>query len=124
MNAVPYQGMFGQALQTMTSNKGMAYVQEQQGEELYTSRKHVDYYIFFDIYGRLFNAVHAIGFSKWFAYRTTSLGRELSEMESSRGKWYASDKNLDFIIRSHAHYFVHISFSHSQGLNKSRLAVS
>ena len=124
MKAVPYQGIFGQALQTMTVNKGMAYVQEQARQELYTGRKHVDNYIFFDIYGKLFNAVHAIGFSKWFAYRTTSLGRELSEMEFSRGKWYGSDKNLDFIIRSHAHYFVHISFTNSQGLDKSRMAVS
>jgi hypothetical protein len=119
LNAVPYEGIFGQALQTMESNKGMTYVQEEGEEPLYTGRKHVDNYIFFDMHGRLFNAVHAIGFSKWFAYRTTSLGRELAEMEFSRGKWYASDKNLDFIIRSHAHYFCDISFSHSQGIINS-----
>jgi hypothetical protein len=57
-----------------------------------------------------------IGFSKFFAYKTISLGRELAEMEFSRGKWYASNKNLDFITRSHAHYFVHIEFSNSHGI--------
>jgi hypothetical protein len=114
-NFVPYSGIFGQALETMQSNKGMAIVQE-QGEPLYTARKHVDNYIFFDIYGRLFNAVHAISFTKWFAYKTTSLGRELADMEFSRGKWYGSDRNLDFLIRSHAHYFVHIEFSNSHGI--------
>jgi hypothetical protein len=114
-NFVPYEGIFGQALQAMKSSKGMAYVQE-GAEPLYTGRKHVDNYIFFDIYGRLFNAVHAISFNKWFAYKTTSIGRELAEMEFSRDKWYASDKNLDVIIRSHTHYFVHIEFSNSHGI--------
>ena len=68
-----------------------------------------------DVNGRLFNITHHLGFNRWFAYRTTSLAREMADMEFQRGKYYPADRNLDFIVRSHVHYFVEVGYTTQHG---------
>lgn len=68
-----------------------------------------------DVNGRLFNITHHLGFNRWFAYRTTALAREMADMEFQRGKYYPSNRTLDFIVRSHVHYFVEVGYTHQHG---------
>ncbi len=72
---------------------------------------YTDYYSLVEVYGKMFNFTHHVGFNKWAAYRTTALAREMAGMH------FESDKlgHVDVMVRSHVHYFVHIEFVHSHG---------
>ena len=70
-----------------------------------------DYYALVEMYGKVFNFTHHIGFNKWAAYRTTALAREMAGMVFEKDKF----GKADVIIRSHVHYFVHIEFTHTHG---------
>ena len=71
-----------------------------------------DYFAIIEIYGKVFNFTHHIGFNKWAAYRTTALAREMAGMVFEKDKM----GRADVIIRSHVHYFVHVEFTHTHGL--------
>lgn len=60
---------------------------------------------------KLFNLTHHIGFARWAAYRTTALAREMAALHFQKDKL----GNIDVIIRSHVHYFVHVEFRHTHG---------
>ena len=64
---------------------------------------------------KLLNVSHHIAFSRWWAYRTTALAREMLEMEPLRGKLYPADRNIDILVRSHVHYFVEVGFINTYG---------
>jgi hypothetical protein len=115
LGATPYQGMFAKALTIHSDKKGMALVQEHEQKTNKISGQHTDYYIFFDMHGRLFNATHHVGFNRWFAYRTTALAREMADMEFARGKYYGFNQDIDVLIRSHVHYFVHVEYGSTHG---------
>lgn len=68
-----------------------------------------------NVNGKLFNVSHHIAFSRWWAYRTTALAREMLEMEPLRGKLYPGDRNIDILVRSHVHYFVEVGFINTYG---------
>jgi len=70
-----------------------------------------DYYALVEMYGKLFNFTHHVGFNKWAAYRTTALAREMAGMVFERDKM----GKADVIVRSHVHYFVHVEFVHTHG---------
>jgi len=70
-----------------------------------------DYYCIVEMYGKVFNFTHHIGFNKWAAYRTTALAREMAGMVFEKDKM----GRADVIIRSHVHYFVHVEFTHTHG---------
>jgi hypothetical protein len=61
--------------------------------------------------GKLFNITHHVGFARWAAYRTTSLAREMASMHFMKEQL----GNIDVMIRSHVHYFVHVEFTHTHG---------
>lgn len=111
LGAVRYQGMFGDAVKQHSDGKmkTMQIVQETN------QKQHTDYYIFFDIHGKLFNATHHVGFNRWFAYRTTAIAREMADLEFARGKYYGLEQDLDFTIRSHVHYFVQVGYTNTCG---------
>lgn len=116
LDATPYSGMFHNATKQYTDTKGRVLLQETKSYDgISYADKRTDYYIFFEIYGRLFNATHHIGFNRWFAYRTTAIAREMADMEFARGKYYGFNRDLDVIIRSHVHYFVHVEYGNSHG---------
>ena len=71
-----------------------------------------DDYAFVEMYGKIFNFAHHIGFNKSPAYRTTALAREMAGMHFEHDKL----GRADFIIRSHVHYFVHIEFVNTHGI--------
>ena len=71
-----------------------------------------DDYAFIEMYGKIFNFAHHIGFNKSPAYRTTALAREMAGMHFEHDKL----GRADFIIRSHVHYFVHIEFVNTHGI--------
>lgn len=85
------------------------YLTQQQGQT-FTS-----FFTNIDVNGRLFNITHHLGFNRWFAYRTTALAREMADMEFQRGKYYPYNRNLDFVVRSHVHYFVEVGYTHQHG---------
>ena len=70
-----------------------------------------DYFAIIEMYGKIFNFTHPIGFNKWAAYRTTALAREMAGMVFEKDKL----GRADVIIRSHVHYFVHVQFTHTHG---------
>ena len=71
-----------------------------------------DDFAFVEMYGKVFNFAHHIGFNKSPAYRTTALAREMAGMHFEHDKL----GRADFIIRSHVHYFVHIEFVNTHGI--------
>ena len=71
-----------------------------------------DDFAFIEMYGKIFNFAHHIGFNKSPAYRTTALAREMAGMHFEHDKL----GRADFIIRSHVHYFVHIEFVNTHGI--------
>jgi hypothetical protein len=118
MNSIRYSQMFDEALQVYNDKKGMAILQDSgKYDGVRYSGRHTNYYVFFDVLGKLFNATHHVGFSKWQAYRVGAISRELSDLQGfARGKYYDLNRNLDVIIRSHCHYFVHVEDQDSHGL--------
>jgi hypothetical protein len=73
----------------------------------------VDDELFLDCNGYMLNVAHHLGFNKWFAYRTTSLAREMADMVFLKNKYY--DGELAMITRGHVHYFVRVEFANSIG---------
>ena len=65
-----------------------------------------DYYALVEVYGKMFNFTHHVGFNKWASYRTTALAREMAGMVFEKDKM----GRADVIVRSHVHYFVHVEF--------------
>lgn len=110
MNAIRYKGLFGQGLVTLSNTKQKQLVFDKYAGE------YTDYYCFFDINGKLFNATHEIGFSRSKASRSGALGRELVTMELERGSYYDFGRNLDCLIRSHNHYYVYLEFGNICGI--------
>lgn len=98
MGAVQYQGIFG---------KGS---QNQKQLNAY-SGDYTDMYAFFEINQRTFLANHEIGFSKQKASRTGAISRALINMELERGRWYDKGRNLDCLINSHNHYYIHVEYA-------------
>ena len=88
---------------------------QQMGAEKYKAfggQGLTDYYALVEMYGKIFNFTHHIGYNKWAAYRTTALAREMAGMVFEKDKM----GHADVIVRSHVHYFVHIEFVHTHGL--------
>jgi len=108
MRALQYQGLFGQGLAMLQNQKQITV-------DKYTGN-FTDYYCFFEIHGKLFNATHEIGFSRSKASRSGAIARELTNMELEYGKYYDIGRNLDCIIRSHNHYYIHMEFATSCGI--------
>jgi hypothetical protein len=103
MGAVQYQGTFGKGLSLLQNQKQLLY-------NAY-SGDYTDMYAFFSINSKLFLASHEIGFSKQKASRTGAISRALVNMELERGKWYDINRNLDCLIHSHNHYYIHVEFA-------------
>jgi hypothetical protein len=121
LNIVPYQGMFGEAMNVRVGggNRTALLMQYEpavkyEGVDIPAGYR-TDFYVFFEICGVLFNATHHIGYNRWEAYRTTALARELAALEFARGKYYQFNRDLDVTIRSHVHYFVEVRFSGTRG---------
>ena len=94
LNATPYSGLFDI---------------DRSVDDNHHSR--TDYFLTFRINGKVFSVTHHIGFNRWFAYRTTSIAREMADMEFQRGRYWKSEDMPAVIVRSHAHYFVMVRFS-------------
>ena len=64
---------------------------------------YTDAYAMVNVYGKVFNFSHHIGYSKSMAYRSTALAREMANMH------FEDDKlgKIDVVVRSHVHYFWH-----------------
>jgi hypothetical protein len=103
MGAIQYQGLFGKGLALLQNQKQLLY-------NAYTG-DYTDYYAFFEIHNKLFLATHEIGFSKQKASRSGAISRALVNMELERGKWYNVNRNLDCLINSHDHYYVHLEYA-------------
>jgi hypothetical protein len=101
-------GWFDVDTQTYKTDSGQ-YISQERGTT-FTS-----FFCNIDVNGRLFNITHHLGFNRWFAYRTTALAREMADMEFQRGKYYPMNRNLDFIVRSHVHYFVEVGYTSQHG---------
>lgn len=122
LNATPYSGYFSQ-----TEIDGLKLFQdEQEGLKNVKAKKEVqkpegpkssrtDYYLWFDVLGKLFSITHHVDFNKWAAYRTTALAREMAGIVFEKGKYYDDNRDVNFIIRSHVHYYVGVKFSNSYG---------
>jgi hypothetical protein len=72
-----------------------------------------DYTWAFEVNGWPFSVTHHIGFSKWAAYRTTALAREMVALELDSNKTMPDGRRPAIVIRSHAHYYVQIRFGHT-----------
>ena len=106
IGALPYSGYFHRQIDTGT------------GEfiDQYDGGKYTDVYAQFKCFNRVFNITHHIGFTKWFSYRPTALGREMAGMVFEDDKFYDHDDAPNVMIRSHAHYFVEIRYPNSWGM--------
>ena len=64
---------------------------------------YTDAYSMVEIYGKVFNFSHHIGYSKQQAYRGTALAREMANFH------FEDDKlgRVDVVVRSHVHYYWH-----------------
>ena len=107
LGAIPYQGLFGDALKNMYKKKQFAF-QNYNGD-------HTDFYLWFILGEKRFSVTHHLGFTKWFAYKPTAMGREMADLEFGRGKWYPSDANVEVYIRSHVHYYCEVRYANSLG---------
>lgn len=70
-----------------------------------------DYTWAFEINGWPFSVTHHIGFSKWAAYRTTALAREMVALELDANRMMPDGRKPKIVVRSHAHYYVQIKYS-------------
>lgn len=92
------------------SGKQMLQIQDIQKNGIYAPL-----YFNLSVNDVFFNVSHHIAFSRWWAYRTTALAREMLEMEPLRGKLYPAHIDIDILIRSHVHYFVEVGFTNTYG---------
>jgi hypothetical protein len=99
LGCIPYSGLFGDAQKLNNDTKSYN-----------IDTQFTDFYLWFELAGRLFSVCHHVGYNKTELYRTTALGREMAVMEFAKGKWYPSDRNIDVIVRSHVHYYVQVRF--------------
>jgi hypothetical protein len=118
MGSLRYSQMFDEAFNSYGDKKGTVVLKDSGSYDgVSYNGRHVNHYVFFDIHNKLFNATHHVGFSKWQAYRVGAISRELSDLQGfARGKYYDFNRNLDVIIRSHCHYFVHVEDAYGHGL--------
>ena len=73
-----------------------------------------DYECNFEIFGKVINATHHVGFSGWQQYRPTSLARELVKMHFEHGKRRV---HTDILARSHVHYYCQVKFTHAEAFS-------
>ena len=106
LKAIQYKGLFGQGLELLGKQKQLM-VDRYTGD-------YTDYYCFFQIHDKLFNATHEIGFSRSKASRSGAIARELVNMELECYRYV--DRNLDCLIRSHNHYYINLEFSNIVGI--------
>jgi hypothetical protein len=106
LGAVPYSGLFGDAVKNLKQNKT---------ESTENPRQYTDFYLRFMLGGRHFNVCHHVGYNKTELYRTTAMGRELATSKLAEGKWYPKGENIDVFVRSHVHYYVQVRFLHQIG---------
>jgi hypothetical protein len=66
-----------------------------------------DYQVNFEINGKVFNATHHVGYSRWWQYRTTPLAVEMVKMHFDHGK---RKFHTDVMVRSHVHYYAEARF--------------
>ena len=66
-----------------------------------------DYQVNFEINGKIFNATHHVGYSRWWQYRTTPLAVEMVKMHFDHGK---RKFHTDVMVRSHVHYYAEARF--------------
>jgi len=106
IGALPYSGYFRRQIDTGT------------GEfiDQYDGGKYTDLFAQWRVFNRVFNVTHHIGFTKWFSYRPTALGREMAGMVFEDGKLYDHEDYPNIIVRSHAHYFIQIRYPNSWGI--------
>ena len=98
-----YNQLFGSAL-----NNG-------DRKELERTNKYTDFYLWYKLGGKRFSVCHHVGYNRTELYRTTALAREMAVMKFAEGKWFPSGENVDFIVRSHVHYYVQIRFHNQIG---------
>jgi len=61
----------------------------------------------------IFNIIHHVGGSKWFAYATTAIARELAQMVFLDGKLWTKEDSPRIVVRAHTHKFVMVKFAHT-----------
>tara|TARA_R110002020_G_scaffold8222_2_gene33417 strand:+ start:5695 stop:6606 length:912 start_codon:yes stop_codon:yes gene_type:complete len=66
-----------------------------------------DYQVNFEINGKVFNATHHVGYSRWWQYRTTPLAVEMVKMHFDHAK---RKFHTDVMVRSHVHYYAEARF--------------
>ena len=66
-----------------------------------------DYQANFEVNGKIFNATHHVGYSRWWQYRPTSLAVEMVKMHFDHSK---RKFHTDVMIRSHVHYYCEVRF--------------
>ncbi len=70
-----------------------------------------DYQVNFEVNGKIFNATHHVGFSRWWQYRTTPLAVEMVKMHFDHDK---RKFHTDVMIRSHVHYYAEARFNNTK----------
>lgn len=112
LNAVPYSAYFDK----LYTGRGVTRTIDQVVEEYKgKSVERTDYQMWLRMNDKLFSITHHIGFSRWFAYRTTPLAREMADLTFAAGKLYPRDEPPAVIVRSHVHYHVMVRFASSLG---------
>lgn len=99
MDALPYSGLLGK---NFDSIKGW-----HDGHHITTK---TDYYVNFEIHGKVFNVTHHVGFSRWFSYQPMAISRELANMEFLKGKYWKPEDFPSIVVRSHVHYYCRVEF--------------
>jgi hypothetical protein len=104
LNCIPYSTHFGRYIDI---------VKDYDENRNKTTR--TDYHLLFSVNDRVFSVTHHIGFSRWFAYLPSALGREMAEMEFLKGKYWKNKDHPTFTVRSHTHHFVLVRYASSCG---------
>jgi hypothetical protein len=112
LGAIPYIGMFGDALNEHQSGKSFLYGIKDPGARF---GQHTDYYLWLGVHDKLFSITHHIGFSRWQSYRTTGIAAEMSNINHLRGRYFPENMECTNIIRSHVHYQVLVSYGTQNG---------
>jgi hypothetical protein len=105
LGVLPYSGLFGDAQKNLWKNKSY---------DTFDGDR-TDFYLWFILGGKRFSVTHHIGFTKWFSYKPTAMGREMADLEFARGKWYPENAKVDAYVRSHVHYYVEVRYAQSLG---------
>ena len=108
MNALAYSGLL---FDEIKKNEGNYF----HAQDPNYSGPVIDNYILFELNGVVFSCSHHVGTNRNFAYRTTSLGREMMALALEAGKHYAIENTPRIVVRSHTHYYVGIDYPHSWG---------